>query len=217
MALHALIIAGGTGQRLGGVRKADLRVGDITLLDRVSTALGPLDTPLMLSTGPGAPATPHPRPGLALPDLDLPIGGPLAGLLAALDSLRARAVTSGILVSVAVDTPFLPPGASSPSSTCQPSCAPTPSRAASATCWKTCARAASTLRPAIPLIRLPILTPCPICWPCSGACHQLVGNSHKIFGAGHKHPWQSGNTGLHGPRFQQWKPPRQRELRNGPR
>lgn len=110
MALHALIIAGGTGQRLGGVRKADLRVGNITLLDRVITALGPLDTPLMLSTGPGAPALTHPRPGLALPDLDLPIGGPLAGLIAALDSLRARAITSGVLVSVAVDTPFLPPG-----------------------------------------------------------------------------------------------------------
>ncbi|HUH78247.1 MAG TPA: NTP transferase domain-containing protein, partial [Devosia sp.] len=71
---------------------------------------GPLDTPLMLSTGPGAPAPSQSRPGLALPDLDLPIGGPLAGLLAALDSLRARAVISGILITVAVDTPFLPPG-----------------------------------------------------------------------------------------------------------
>ncbi|MFN4211385.1 MAG: NTP transferase domain-containing protein, partial [Devosia sp.] len=45
---HAVIIAGGRGERLGGVRKADLRLGGRRLVDRVADELGPLASPLML-------------------------------------------------------------------------------------------------------------------------------------------------------------------------
>ena len=106
---HAVIIAGGKGERLGGVRKSDLRVGGRRLLDRVAEALGPATSPLMISVGPDDSG--HGRRGdaLAVTDLATTLGGPLAGLAAAIASLRMRGVRGGLLVSVAVDTPFLPP------------------------------------------------------------------------------------------------------------
>ena len=42
---HAVIIAGGEGQRLGGVRKADLRIGGVRQIDRVIEALGAVAAP----------------------------------------------------------------------------------------------------------------------------------------------------------------------------
>ncbi|WP_108461390.1 molybdenum cofactor guanylyltransferase [Devosia naphthalenivorans] len=107
-AVHAVIIAGGEGQRLGGVRKADLRIGGVRLIDRVAAKLAQAERPLLVSTG---------RIGreLALPPYCEPIsdlpgagGGPLAGLVAAVQWLRSKGVQQGVLVSVAVDTPFLP-------------------------------------------------------------------------------------------------------------
>ncbi|KFC69967.1 Molybdopterin-guanine dinucleotide biosynthesis protein MobA [Devosia sp. LC5] len=105
---YAVIIAGGQGQRLGGVRKGDLRIGGVKLVERVRRALGDVAEPLLLATGPG---TLKADAGLlAVRDLDGPVGGPLAGLAAAVDALQLNGVRSGILVSVAVDTPFLPQG-----------------------------------------------------------------------------------------------------------
>lgn len=105
---HTVIIAGGKGERLGGVRKADLRVGGRRLVDRVAGALGDVAAPLMISTGPQDDGRGARDDALAVIDLDAPVGGPLAGLAAAVDSLHGRGVHSGLLVSVAVDTPFLP-------------------------------------------------------------------------------------------------------------
>ena len=106
---YAVIIAGGQGQRLGGVRKGDLRIGGVRLVERVRQGLGDVAQPLLLATGPGQ--APQTNSGmLAVADLDGPVGGPLAGLAAAVEALQRRGVRSGILVSVAVDTPFLPPG-----------------------------------------------------------------------------------------------------------
>jgi len=103
-----VIIAGGQGHRLGGVRKADIRIGGVRLLERVARVLGGLEQPLMVATGPEA-------NGLALGHQFRPVsdiagsqGGPLAGLAAAVLALRSRHIVDGILVSVAVDTPFLP-------------------------------------------------------------------------------------------------------------
>lgn len=105
---HAVIIAGGKGERLGGVRKADLRIGGRRMIDRVSEALGLVAAPLMVATGPDEAHIGLPVRAVPIADLDAPMGGPLAGLAAAVAALRARGIGAGLLVSVAVDTPFLP-------------------------------------------------------------------------------------------------------------
>ncbi|HTN64472.1 MAG TPA: molybdenum cofactor guanylyltransferase [Devosia sp.] len=102
---YALIIAGGDGQRLGGVRKAELRIGGQRLIDRVTARLGAVASPLLVATGHGR-LPPGDHIGVA--DLNAEFGGPLAGLAAAVDWLAARGITNGLIASAAVDTPFLP-------------------------------------------------------------------------------------------------------------
>lgn len=105
---YAVIIAGGQGQRLGGVRKADLRIAGKRLMDRVTESLGPMAPPLMVATGSSGAQLRLPAGAVGIPDLDVPLGGPLAGLVAAVDALQSQGIGAGLLVSVAVDTPFLP-------------------------------------------------------------------------------------------------------------
>jgi molybdopterin-guanine dinucleotide biosynthesis protein A len=105
-----VIIAGGAGQRLGGVRKAELRVGGVRLLERVAAAFGPVAAPLLVAIGPYRVPPQLPGAALAVPDLPAPLGGPLAGLAAAVAALQQRGVRSGVLVSAPVDTPLLPRG-----------------------------------------------------------------------------------------------------------
>ena len=106
---HAVIIAGGQGQRLGGVRKADLRIGGRRLLDRVIDGLGPVEQPVVVATGPAAgPTLQLPAGAIGVADIGGEHTGPLAGIAAAVVALRARGVSAGVLVSVAVDTPLLP-------------------------------------------------------------------------------------------------------------
>lgn len=107
MSPHAVIIAGGQGERLGGVRKADLLLGGRRLVDRVTEALGPVET-LMIAVGPQDDGRGRRDDSIAVVDIAAPVGGPLAGLAAAVESLCARGITSGLLASAAVDTPFLP-------------------------------------------------------------------------------------------------------------
>ncbi len=103
MTIHALILAGGEGSRLGGVRKAELRLGGKTMLERLTERL-PDGVRLLMSTG---------RLGSmsrieGVPDREGVLAGPLAGLAAAVAHLRDAAPPDDVLVSVAVDTPFLP-------------------------------------------------------------------------------------------------------------
>jgi molybdopterin-guanine dinucleotide biosynthesis protein A len=105
---HGVIIAGGKGERLGGVRKADLRIGGLRLVDRVAGALGMVASPLMIAVGPVDDGRGRRVNALPVPDLEAPVGGPLAGLAAAVANLQARGIGEGLLVSAAVDTPFLP-------------------------------------------------------------------------------------------------------------
>ncbi|WP_137151730.1 NTP transferase domain-containing protein [Devosia sp. FKR38] len=105
---HAVIIAGGAGARLGGVRKGDLRIGNQRLLERVLAALGPVQSPVLVGMGPAPQRLVLPPDCFAVPDLADTPGGPLAGLLAAVKYLAEKGITRGPLVSVAVDTPFLP-------------------------------------------------------------------------------------------------------------
>jgi molybdopterin-guanine dinucleotide biosynthesis protein A len=105
---YAVIIAGGKGARLGGVRKGELRIGGKRLVDRVVDSLGQIAGPLMIATGPQGGQAAIPDGAEAVADLAAPIGGPLAGLAAAVAALQRRGINEGLVVSVAVDTPFLP-------------------------------------------------------------------------------------------------------------
>ena len=102
----AVILAGGGGTRLGVVRKADLRIGGVRLLDRVAGMLNGQVDEVLISSG-------------SFGDLDLTGTksisdqsdermGPLAGIRAAVAYLADKAAPEDVLISVAVDTPFLP-------------------------------------------------------------------------------------------------------------
>lgn len=100
-----LILAGGSGSRLGGVRKADLRLGNVTLIDWVAKALAPQCGAIVISSGSGALRA---ASGMAcVPDELGGIAGPAAGLLAGALWVRANAPDS-LMLSVSVDTPFWP-------------------------------------------------------------------------------------------------------------
>ena len=105
MTIVGLILAGGAGRRLGGVRKADLRLGNLALIDWVSRALEPQCSRIVVSSGSGVV---RPTPGMVcVPDADGGIAGPTAGLLAGALWVRANAPDS-LMLSVSVDTPFWP-------------------------------------------------------------------------------------------------------------
>jgi Molybdopterin-guanine dinucleotide biosynthesis protein A len=106
--LHAIILAGGAGERLGGARKSDLRVGGRPLIHRVAEALGASDNPLLVATGPGTSLPLLPQNAIAIPDEEVEHTGPVAGLAAAVTALDRRGIREGLLLSVAVDTVFLP-------------------------------------------------------------------------------------------------------------
>jgi molybdopterin-guanine dinucleotide biosynthesis protein A len=106
--IHALIIAGGQGRRLGGIRKADIRIGGVRLIERVLVRLQSAEPPILVSTGPAGTDWLLPSGCEAVSDLPGSGGGPLAGVVAAVAALRNRGIASGVLVSAAVDTPFLP-------------------------------------------------------------------------------------------------------------
>lgn len=91
MTIYGVILAGGQGSRLGHVRKAELRLGGMRLRDRVAARL-------------------RKHVGAILPDVpDLPgVSGPLGGIVSAVRHLAKTASADDILISVAVDTPFLP-------------------------------------------------------------------------------------------------------------
>ena len=109
MRVAAVILAGGKGERLGGVVKANLEIGGIRLLERVSTALGPLPDPVMVAHGAIPIADLRPLPGqIAVADLETPYAGPLAGVAAAVHHCRSLTEPPEALISIAVDTPFVP-------------------------------------------------------------------------------------------------------------
>lgn len=103
----ALILAGGHAERLGGTEKPLIRIGGLTILERILAALADDIAWVALSAN-GDPAR-FSRFGLpVLPDGPFAGLGPLAGLLAGLDWASARGATE--LLSLPGDTPFLPPG-----------------------------------------------------------------------------------------------------------
>ena len=107
--IAGLILAGGRGERLGGVIKSELVIGGVRLLERVAERLAAC-SPLLVGHGRIDPAALHLSAGMnAVPDLQGDYAGPLPGLAGAVAYLNAMATPPELLVSVAVDTPFLPP------------------------------------------------------------------------------------------------------------
>lgn len=106
--IAGLILAGGRGERLGGVIKSGLVVGGERLLDRVLARLADC-SPLLAAHGRIPPELLElPPEMIAVPDLDGDYAGPLAGLAGAIAYLNGLATPPELLISIAVDTPFLP-------------------------------------------------------------------------------------------------------------
>ena len=100
--IAAVILAGGRGERLGGVNKALLDVGGEQLVDRALRVVGGCD-PVLLSVGQNDFALAGP---IHVRDLASDYAGPLAGVAAAVDYLVND--PPDLLLSLAVDTPFFP-------------------------------------------------------------------------------------------------------------
>lgn len=92
-----VILAGGTAARLGGADKASIELGGRTLLEIAIDAF--LDADEVVVVGPETVRTTRP---VTFVREDPPLGGPVAGLLAGVESLLRRPRTIGVL---AVDMP----------------------------------------------------------------------------------------------------------------
>src|SRR3954454_2745424 len=85
-----LVLAGGLARRMGGGDKAMLRIGGVTILDRVLERLQPQCRGIILNAN-GDPRR-FAATGLAVVADDVPgFAGPLAGILAGLDWAAAHA------------------------------------------------------------------------------------------------------------------------------
>lgn len=104
--IAGLILAGGGGQRLGGVRKAHLRLGNTPLVTWSAARLDRQVDALLLSVAENA--SEYADPAITtLPDSSDGITGPAAGLAAGAQWCIA-ASGFDLMVSMAVDTPFFP-------------------------------------------------------------------------------------------------------------
>ena len=103
-----LILAGGRATRLGGGDKALRAFGQTTLLDHVLARLAGQPARALVLNANGDPAR-FARFGLpVLPDTIPGHPGPLAGVLAGMEWVRAHDPGTADLVTVPTDSPFLP-------------------------------------------------------------------------------------------------------------
>lgn len=105
--IAAAILAGGRGERLGGVDKAQLKLGGRRLIDHALDAAGDAE-PILVLRAAGARPLSLPADITCLPDLAVSLGGPLAGLVAAVAHLMTVDSPPDYLLTLAVDTPFHP-------------------------------------------------------------------------------------------------------------
>lgn len=105
--VFGVILAGGGGTRLGGVRKAELRIGGRRLIDRAADIFRGRVSELTVST-PAEFASYCPTGVVQIPDARAERQGPLAGLRAAAQYFSGRATPEAVLIFLAVDTPFAP-------------------------------------------------------------------------------------------------------------
>ena len=101
-----VVLCGGLARRMGGADKAGMRIGGVTLLDRVLTRLRPQCDQLILNANNAARFAHTGLPIVAdsVPDF----AGPLAGILAGLDWAADHAPKIEWIVSAPTDCPFLP-------------------------------------------------------------------------------------------------------------
>lgn len=100
--LHALVLAGGTGRRLGGASKPDLVVGGRTLLAWTLASL-PREVSTVVVVAPPGVGVPA---GVLRTLEDPPLGGPACGVAAGWRSLERRGVDEGDTVALlACDAP----------------------------------------------------------------------------------------------------------------
>ncbi len=105
MRIAGLVLAGGSGARLGGRDKAMIALGGTTLVARAVARLSPQVAAVAISAN--GPPDRFAAFGLpVLSDRDGPGQGPLAGVIAGLG--WAGDAGCAALVTVAVDTPFFP-------------------------------------------------------------------------------------------------------------
>jgi molybdenum cofactor guanylyltransferase len=103
-----LVLAGGLARRMGGGDKARIRVGGITILDRVLGCIAPQCARVIINAN-GDPAR-FADTGLTVVADRVPdFAGPLAGILAGLDWAAAEMPETSDIVSAPGDCPFLPP------------------------------------------------------------------------------------------------------------
>jgi molybdenum cofactor guanylyltransferase len=102
-----LVLAGGLARRMGGGDKAMIRIGGVTILDRVLARLRPACTAIVINAN-GDPARFAPFRSPVVPDSVPDFAGPLAGILAGLDWAAAHAEGIAWIASVPGDCPFLP-------------------------------------------------------------------------------------------------------------
>lgn len=104
----AVVLAGGLARRLGGGDKCLLPLGGRPILDHVLERLAGQAGQILINA-PGDPAR-FARWGLPVAEDAIPgFGGPLVGVLTALEWARAQAPWVADVVSVPGDGPFLPP------------------------------------------------------------------------------------------------------------
>jgi molybdopterin-guanine dinucleotide biosynthesis protein A len=102
-----LVLAGGLARRMGGGDKARIRIGGVTILERVLATLSPQCSRVIINAN-GDPAR-FADTGLDVVADDVPdFAGPLAGILAGLDWTATNAPHTEWLASVPGDCPFLP-------------------------------------------------------------------------------------------------------------
>jgi molybdopterin-guanine dinucleotide biosynthesis protein A len=104
--IAALVLAGGAGRRLGGADKAFVQLGGQPLITHLLTRLVPQAEKIAISAN-GDATRFKAFPFLVLPDGKLTGIGPLAGLKAGLEWAAEQDADS--LITVPVDTPFIPP------------------------------------------------------------------------------------------------------------
>lgn len=105
MRVAAVILAGGRGERLGGVNKALLEIDGKRFIDLAVEAVAGCEPVLVAA---GREAYPVPAGTEAILDIEGDYAGPLAGVASAVQHLRGSGVDA--LLSLAVDTPLFPHG-----------------------------------------------------------------------------------------------------------
>ncbi|WP_196258250.1 molybdenum cofactor guanylyltransferase [Pelagibacterium limicola] len=105
--ISGLILDGGSGRRFGGIRKGDLRLGNVTFLQRAIARLAPQVDAVLHSIPEGKESAAVYSGLVLLPDLPDGVTGPAAGLWAGALWCAARD-SDALMVSVSVDTPCFP-------------------------------------------------------------------------------------------------------------